>query len=67
MKLKASRRFFPLRRDLFFDNCIVWEEKRLQRRSARLVSDPLQVRPSVYGRTTDALASRGEEGRDKLR
>jgi len=25
------------------------------------------LRPSVYGRTTDALASRGDEGRGQLR
>ena len=31
------------------------------------IGEGFDLRPSVYGHTTDALASRGDEGRGKLR
>ena len=46
--------------DLFFDNCIVRELQRIPRTMVFL-------RLSVYGRTMDALAPAGDEGRGKLR
>jgi hypothetical protein len=50
-------------RRLIFENCIVWEENCNVERDGRGTT----LRPSVYGHAMDALASRGDEGRGKLR
>ncbi len=50
---------------LIFDNCTVWVS--IKSCNVSEIGEGFDLRPSVYGRTTDALASRGDEGRGKLR
>jgi hypothetical protein len=55
---------------MFFDNCILWETicaEYVTGRDVFMALRPKILRLRYKGHTMDALASVGDEGRDKLR